>query len=93
MRGSQFFEILDVVKNVLLVPPPLELRSKAEERRAAGCIDSEKVRFYSLAQITWAPQSVVGLARSTWLSLLNLDLSQSHEVHITYDSNRCKSSQ
>lgn len=44
---AQFFEILDVVKNLLLMPPPLELRSKVEERkrqrRAAGCIDSEKV--------------------------------------------------
>lgn len=38
-----------MVKNLLLVPPPLELRSKVEERkrqrRAAGCIDSEKVIF------------------------------------------------
>ncbi len=49
--AEQFFDVLDVVKNLLLVPPPLELRSKVEERkrqrRAAGCIDSEKVCYQS----------------------------------------------
>lgn len=52
VRHAQFFEVLDVVKNLLLVPPPLELRSKVEERkrqrRAAGCIDSEKVSCFGL---------------------------------------------
>lgn len=51
MSGSQFFEVLDVVKNLLLVPPPLELRDKVQERkrqrRAANCLDSEKARDYS----------------------------------------------
>lgn len=52
LDDAQFFEVLDVVKNLLLVPPPLELRSKVEERkrqrRAAGCIDSEKVIISTL---------------------------------------------
>ncbi|CAM9101923.1 unnamed protein product, partial [Scytosiphon promiscuus] len=48
LDSSQFFEVLDVVKNLLLVPPPLELRDKVLERkrqrRAANCLDSEKAR-------------------------------------------------
>ena len=45
-----------MVKNLLLVPPPLELRSKVEERkrqrRAAGCIDSEKVHQFDKECLT-----------------------------------------
>ncbi|CAM9317142.1 unnamed protein product, partial [Ectocarpus sp. 8 AP-2014] len=47
LDSRQFFEVLDVVNTLLLVPPPLELRGKVRERkrqrRAEGCIDSEKV--------------------------------------------------
>ncbi|CAN0027152.1 unnamed protein product, partial [Ectocarpus sp. 12 AP-2014] len=46
LDSRQFFEVLDVVNTLLLVPPPLELRGKVRERkrqrRAEGCIDSEK---------------------------------------------------
>lgn len=46
-RAQKFFAVLDVVKNLLLAPPPSELRSKVmrrkRQRRLEGCIDSEKV--------------------------------------------------
>lgn len=46
---EKFFEVLDVFRNLLLAPPCTELREKAlareRERRANGCVDSEKVTW------------------------------------------------
>ncbi|CAM9337318.1 unnamed protein product [Discosporangium mesarthrocarpum] len=47
LDARQFYEVLDVVRNLLLAPPPMALMSKVKKRRKKnrirGCLDSDKL--------------------------------------------------